>query len=77
MERTSANEPEIAGGERGESRDIPQLAADRRRAMGLLDPGGLGGAIKVMLLIKNLGEREFPGFSMKPGDRESLATLRG
>lgn len=65
---------EAMGDERGED---AQLAAERRRAMGLLDPGGLGGAIKVMLLIKNLGEREFPAFSMKPGDRESLATLRG
>jgi SAM-dependent MidA family methyltransferase len=52
-------------------------ASERRRAMGLLDPGGLGGAIKVMLLTRRLDKTEFPGFSMKPDDRESFATLRG
>jgi SAM-dependent MidA family methyltransferase len=54
-----------------------EAAGDRRGAMGLLDPGGLGGAIKVMLLSRGLGDAAFPAFSMKPGDRESLATLRG
>jgi SAM-dependent MidA family methyltransferase len=54
-----------------------KAARERRRAMGLLDPRGLGGAIKVMLLTRRLDETEFPAFSMKPDDRESLATLRG
>lgn len=60
-----------------DTEDMARAATERRSAMGLLDPGGLGGAIKVMLLTKGLGETEFPAFSMKPGDRESLATLRG
>jgi hypothetical protein len=54
-----------------------EAAGDRRGAMGLLDPGGLGGAIKVMLLSRGLDDAAFPAFSMKPDDRESLATLRG
>lgn len=54
-----------------------KAASERRRAMSLLDPGGLGGAIKVMLLTRRLDKTEFPAFSMKPDDRESLATLRG
>ncbi|MBI3126398.1 MAG: SAM-dependent methyltransferase [Candidatus Tectomicrobia bacterium] len=51
-------------------------ARERRAVMGLLDPGGLGSAIKVMLLAKGLEETLFPAFSMKPEDRESYATLR-
>lgn len=51
-------------------------ASERRSAMGLLDPLGLGSAIKVMLLTRGLEEAALPGFSMKPDDRESLATLR-
>jgi len=58
-------------------KDTAQAISDRRSAMGLLDPGGLGGGIKVMLLTKGLGNAKFPAFSMKPGDRESLSTLRG
>jgi SAM-dependent MidA family methyltransferase len=51
-------------------------ASERRSAMGLLDPSGLGSAIKVMLLTRGLEDAALPGFSMKPDDRESLATLR-
>ncbi|MEE9273769.1 MAG: SAM-dependent methyltransferase [bacterium] len=52
-------------------------AASRRKAMGLLDPAGLGSAIKVMLLTRGMEGAAFPAFAMKPDDRESLATLRG
>ena len=45
--------------------------------MGLLDPTGLGSAIKVMLLTRGMEGAAFPAFAMKPDDRESLATLRG
>ena len=45
--------------------------------MGIMDPTGLGGAIKVMLLSKNLKLPDFEEFSMKPDDRESLDTLAG
>ncbi|MDA0999558.1 MAG: SAM-dependent methyltransferase [bacterium] len=55
----------------------PEEARARRAAMGLLDPAGLGGAIKVMLLAKGFTPGELPAFSMKPDDRESLATLGG
>ena len=55
----------------------PDAPRERRAVMGLLDPGGLGSAIKVMLLTKGLGEAPFPAFALKPGDRESYATLRG
>ncbi len=51
-------------------------AGERRSAMGLLDPAGLGSAIKVMMLTRGLEGAALPGFSMKPDDRESLATLR-
>ncbi len=50
-------------------------ASERRSAMGLLDPAGLGSAIKVMLLTRGLEGAGLPGFSTKPDDRESLATL--
>lgn len=51
-------------------------AMERRKAMALLDPAGLGSAMKVMLLTRGLEQASLPGFSMKPDDRESLATLR-
>ena len=54
-----------------------KLAVAEFPVMGLLDPGGLGSAIKVMLLTKGLGEAPFPAFALKPEDRESYATLRG
>lgn len=60
-----------------ESATGPDAQRERRAVMGLLDPGGLGSAIKVMLLTKGLGEAPFPAFAAKPGDRESYATLRG
>lgn len=59
----------------------PEELHARRATMGLIDPAGLGSAIKVMLLTKGFtpGElpEKLPGFSMKPDDRESLATLEG
>ena len=45
--------------------------------MGIMDPTGLGGAIKVMLLAKNLELSDLSEFSMKPDDRGSLETLFG
>ena len=57
--------------------DEASLRRDRQATMGLLDPAGLGGAIKVMLLTRGLPGAKFPAFSMKPDDRESLTTLRG
>jgi SAM-dependent MidA family methyltransferase len=59
-----------------EGADGPHAARERRAVMGLMDPGGLGSAIKVMLLTKGLEETPFPAFTMKPEDRESFATLR-
>ncbi len=50
---------------------------ERRSVMALLDPAGLGSAIKVMLLTRGIGQADFPAFVMRPEDRESLATLRG
>ena len=50
---------------------------ERRSVMGIMDPTGLGGAIKVMLLSKNLNLSGLSEFSMKPDDRESLDTLFG
>ncbi|MDE0331656.1 MAG: SAM-dependent methyltransferase [Nitrospinae bacterium] len=57
--------------------DDEQTRRERRSIMGIMDPTGLGGAIKVMLLSKNLGLRDLSEFSMKPDDRESLETLFG
>ena len=54
-----------------------EAARERRAVMGLMDPGGPGSAIKVMLLTRGIGEAPFPAFAMKPGDRESHAPLRG
>ena len=48
---------------------------ERQSVMGIMDPTGLGGAIKVMLLAKNLNLSGLSEFSMKPDDRESLETL--
>jgi len=48
---------------------------ERRAVMGLVNPAGLGGAIKVMLLSKNLGLGDLSEFSMKPDDRASFGTL--
>ena len=50
---------------------------ERQSLMGIMDPTGLGGAIKVMLLSKNLILSDLSEFSMKPDDRESLDTLAG
>ncbi len=50
---------------------------ERQSIMGIMDPTGLGGAIKVMLLSKNLSLSDLSEFSMKPDDRESLETLFG
>ena len=48
---------------------------ERRAVMGLVNPAGLGGAIKVMLLSKNLELGDLSEFSMKPDDRASFGTL--
>lgn len=66
----------IAEALQAEAGDEMAGSGDRRSAMGLLDPAGLGSAIKVMLLTRGLEGASLPGFSMKPDDRESLATLR-
>ncbi len=49
---------------------------DRTAAFGLMNPAGLGGAIKVLLLTKGIMGK-FPAFAAKPDDRESFSTLRG
>ena len=57
--------------------DDEKTRRERQSLMGIMDPTGLGGAIKVMLLSKNLKLSDFEEFSMKPDDRESLDTLAG
>lgn len=57
--------------------DDEKTRRERQSLMGIMDPTGLGGAIKVMLLSKNLKLSDFDEFSMKPDDRESLDTLAG
>ena len=57
--------------------DDEKTRRERQSLMGIMDPTGLGGAIKVMLLSKNLKLSGFEEFSMKPDDRESLDTLAG
>ncbi len=48
---------------------------DRTAAFELMNPTGLGGAIKVLLLTKGI-VGNFPAFAAKPDDRESFSTLR-
>lgn len=60
-----------------EGEDDEKTRRERQSLMGIMDPTGLGGAIKVMLLSKNLELSDFDEFSMKPDDRESLDTLAG
>ncbi len=55
--------------------DDEKTRRERQSIMGIMDPTGLGGAIKVMLLSKNLKLDDLSEFSMKPDDRESLETL--
>lgn len=57
--------------------DDEKTRRERQSVMGIMDPTGLGGAIKVMLLSKNLSLCGLSEFSMKPDDRESLETLFG
>ena len=57
--------------------DDEKARRERQSIMGIMDPTGLGGAIKVMLLSKNLNLSDLSEFSMKPDDRESLETLFG
>ena len=57
--------------------DDEKARRERRAIMDIMNPMGLGGAIKVMLLSKNLSLSELSEFSMKPDDRESLETLFG
>ncbi len=57
--------------------DDEKARRERRSIMGIMDPTGLGGAIKVMLLSKNLDLSGLNEFSMKPDDRKSLDTLFG
>ena len=57
--------------------DDDKARRERQSIMGIMDPTGLGGAIKVMLLSKNLKLNDLNEFSMKPDDRESLETLFG
>ncbi len=66
---------EKAAGEDDE--DYEKTRRERQSVMGIMDPTGLGGAIKVMLLSKNLILSDLSEFSMKPDDRESLDTLFG
>ncbi len=55
--------------------DDEKTRRERRAIMGIMDPTGLGGAIKVMFLVKNLAVNDLSEFSMKPDDRASLDTL--
>ena len=57
--------------------DDEKTRRERQSVMGIMDPTGLGGAVKVMLLSKNLSLSGLSEFSMKPDDRESLETLFG
>ena len=57
--------------------DDEKTRRERQSIMGIMNPMGLGGAIKVMLLSKNLSLGELSEFSMKPDDRESQKTLYG
>lgn len=63
--------------EKAADEDDEQTRRERQSVMGIMDPTGLGGAIKVMLLSKNLILSDLSEFSMKPDDRESLDTLFG
>lgn len=63
--------------ENAKDEDDEKTRRERQSLMGIMDPTGLGGAIKVMLLSKNLKLSDFDEFSMKPDDRESLDTLAG
>ena len=63
--------------EKAAGEDDEKTRRERQSVMGIMDPTGLGGAIKVMLLSKNLSLRDLSEFSMKPDDRESLDTLFG
>ena len=63
--------------ENWKTEDEEKARRERQSVMGIMDPTGLGGAIKVMLLSKNLNLNELSEFSMKPDDRESLETLFG
>ena len=60
-----------------EGEDDEKTRRERQSIMGIMDPTGLGGAIKVMLLAKNLELSDLSEFSMKPDDRGSLETLFG
>ena len=61
--------------EKAADEDDEQTRRERQSVMGIMDPTGLGGAIKVMLLSKDLILSDLSEFSMKPDDRESLDTL--
>ena len=63
--------------ENWKTEDEEKARRERQSVMGIMDPTGLGGAIKVLLLSKNLNLNELSEFSMKPDDRESLETLFG
>lgn len=63
--------------ENAATEDDEKTRRERQSIMGIMDPTGLGGAIKVMLLAKNLSLGDLIEFSMKPDDRESLETLFG
>ena len=63
--------------ENWKAEDEEKARRERQSIMGIMDPTGLGGAIKVMLLSKNLSLSDLSEFSMKPDDRESLETLFG
>lgn len=60
-----------------EAGDDEKTRRERQSIMGVMDPTGLGGAIKVMLLSKNLKLDNPSEFSMKPDDRASIGTLSG
>ncbi len=57
--------------------DEENARRERQAVMGVMNPAGLGGAIKVMLLSKNLDLGDLEAFSMKPDDRASFDTLAG
>ncbi len=61
-----------------QTRGEEETRRERQGILGIMNPAGMGGAIKVMLLSKGLGEGDFGGaFSMKPDDRASYETLAG
>ena len=63
--------------EKAAGEDDEKTRRERQSVMGIMGPTGLGGAIKVMMLSKNLKLDDLSEFSMKPDDRESLETLFG